>query len=54
MNDWKLGAATTIFAFVVFGLGWIFSASTIAYECKKIGVFYVGELIFQCNPKEAK
>jgi len=48
-------ALTTALAMLVglalFIFGWIFSASTIANECKKLNAFYVSEKVFECKVK---
>jgi hypothetical protein len=47
---------TGIFCVIVlsamFAFGWVASASTISWECRKIGTFYVGSTVFTCEKKE--
>jgi hypothetical protein len=52
MNDFIVGAACVAIAVVVFGLGWIASASTIGGECKALGAFYVSNTVYECKLKE--
>ncbi len=39
---------------IIAGVSWIFSASTIASECQKLGAFYVGSTVYECKIKESK
>ena len=34
-----------------FGLGWVTAHANVAYECKQLGGFYVGETVFECKVK---
>ena len=52
MDDWFGGAVTVIAAVFIFFVGWMSSASTIGQECKNMGVFYVGEKVYECKYKE--
>lgn len=38
---------------LIFGLwlGWTFAHSTVATECVKLGLFYVGEKTYECKIK---
>jgi hypothetical protein len=49
--DTLSGVIATIIGFALFGLGWAFSASTIANECQKLNAFYVSEKVFECKVK---
>jgi hypothetical protein len=33
-----------------FGLGWAAAHTTVAYECKQLGGFYVGKTVYECKP----
>ncbi len=39
---------------IIAGVSWVFSASTIASECQKLGAFYVGSTVYECKIKESK
>jgi hypothetical protein len=52
MNDWFIGAISVAVAVCVFAFGWMVSASTIGWECRNMGAFYVGEKVYDCKPKE--
>jgi hypothetical protein len=39
-----------LFAVAVF-IGWTAAHSTVAYECKQLGGFYVGKTVYECNVK---
>jgi hypothetical protein len=58
MKDDVTSFLTGIFCAVVIGaafsFGWIASASTISWECRKIGTFYVSDQVFTCEKKEKK
>jgi len=41
-----------VFAIIIAGLFWIASASMIAHECKKMGMFYVGDTVYECKVKQ--
>jgi len=32
-------------------LGWVMAHNNIAYECKQLGGFYVGNTVYECNVK---
>ncbi len=34
-----------------FGLGWAAAHTTVAYECKQLGGFYVGKTVYECKVK---
>jgi hypothetical protein len=34
-----------------FGLGWVAAHTTVAYECKQLGGFYVGKTVYECKVK---
>lgn len=44
-----VGGAVAVFIAVLF---WVFSASTIARECKLMGMFYVGDTVYECKVKQ--
>ncbi len=37
---------------IIAGVSWVFSASTIASECQKVGAFYVGSTVYECKVRE--
>jgi hypothetical protein len=43
--------AALLLAIAVF-IGWMAAHSTVAYECKQLGGFYVSETVFECKVKE--
>jgi hypothetical protein len=55
-NDTAAAFLTGIFCVIVlsamFAFGWVASASTISWECRKIGTFYTGSTVFTCEKKE--
>ena len=52
MNDWVVGAMHVALAVFIFLLGWMVSAGTIGWECRNVGMFYVGEKVYECKVKE--
>ncbi len=52
MNDWFVGAGCVSALVVTFAFGWMVSASTIGWECRNVGLFYVGEKVYECKSKE--
>ena len=54
MNDYVAAVFISIIAVLLFGLGWITSATTIVHECKKLGGFYVSNSVYECKVKEQK
>ncbi len=52
MNDWFIGAISVGAAVFIFFFGWMISASTIAWECRNMDSFYVGERVYECKLKE--
>lgn len=44
-----VGGAIAMFIAVLF---WSSSASTIARECKLMGMFYVGDTVYECKVKQ--
>jgi len=48
-NKILVGVALTLGIIGWFILGWVASASTIAYECKLMGQFYVGGTVYECD-----
>jgi len=51
MNDWVIGAVHVAAAVGFFFGGWAFSAGTIAWECRHVGVFYAGNGVFECRER---
>lgn len=37
---------------IYYYLGWLFAHGTVAHECRKLGVFYVGNSVFECKEKQ--
>lgn len=35
-------------------LGWIIAHSEVARECERLGAFYVGGTVYQCQAKEQR
>jgi hypothetical protein len=58
MEDNGAPFMTGLFCAIILGLvfvfGWVASASTISWECRKIGTFYAGDKVFTCEKKELK
>jgi hypothetical protein len=54
MNGFLVGVVCAVVLGAAFAFGWVASASTISWECRKIGVFHVGDKVFTCEPKELK
>lgn len=54
MNDWVVGFGMAVAAFILVCIGWMTSASTIGWECRNTGMFYVGEKVYECAVKEKK
>jgi ABC-type transport system involved in cytochrome bd biosynthesis fused ATPase/permease subunit len=54
MTDWFIGFAMAAASVFIFLFGWMVSASTIGWECKNMGVFYVGTSVYECAVKEKK
>jgi hypothetical protein len=52
MADGFLSLLGAVVILAVAGLIWTVSATTIANECEKMGVFYVGDRVFECHRKE--
>jgi hypothetical protein len=52
MSDGFLHLLGTFTLLAVAGLIWVISAATIANECEKMGMFYVGDRVFECKLKE--
>jgi hypothetical protein len=42
--------AALVIAIAVF-VGWVAAHSTVAYECKQLGGFYVGKTVYECKVK---
>jgi len=47
-NKVLVGVALTLGIIGWVALGWILSASQIAYECRLVGQFYVGSTVYDC------
>ena len=45
---------TTAVALTLTVLVWAMAHSEVARECEKLGAFYVGNKVFECNRKEGK
>jgi hypothetical protein len=58
MNSWDdvRSYAVTLICGILIGwlFGWIHAHGTVASECKKLGSFYVGEVVFECAKVEKK
>jgi hypothetical protein len=52
MSDGFLHLLSTFILLAVAGLIWVVSATTIANECEKMGMFYVGDRVFECKRME--
>jgi hypothetical protein len=52
MNDWLIGAVSVVATGFIFLFGWMISASTTGWECRNLGMFYVGEKVYECKLKE--
>lgn len=52
MNDWVIGAAHVTMAVAMCFLGWVWAHNTVAVECNKLGVFYVGSMVYECKEKK--
>lgn len=48
-NKVLLGIALTLGIIGWVALGWVASASQIAYECRLVGYFYVGSTVYECD-----
>ena len=42
----------SVIAVLIAILFWVFSASQIARECKMMGMFYVGDTVYECKVKQ--
>lgn len=49
MRDILIGVAIALGIIGWIALGWITSASQIAYECRLMGQFYVGTTVYDCE-----
>ena len=49
--DALVGALILTGMLMLFTLGWVMSASTIGYECRATGLFYVGKTVYSCGVK---
>jgi len=58
MSSWDdvRSYATTLICGILIGwlFGWTHAHGTVASECKKLGSFYVGEVVFECKKVEKK
>lgn len=54
MNDWFIGAVSVSVLAFTFVFGWMASSSTTGWECRNLGLFYVGEKVYECRIKEFK
>lgn len=54
MNDWLIGYLCAIAGACMFLFGWMMGSSTIGWECKNIGAFYVGSNVYTCEVKDKK
>jgi hypothetical protein len=52
MNDWVIGAAHVAVVVAMCFIGWVLAHDTVATECKKLGVFYVGSTVYECKEKK--
>jgi hypothetical protein len=52
MSDGFLHLLITSILLAVAGLIWGVSATTVANECEKMGMFYVGDRVFECKRME--
>jgi hypothetical protein len=50
-NQMMEGLIASFVLACTFGLGWAAAHSTVAYECKQLGGFYVGETVYECKVK---
>jgi hypothetical protein len=52
MDSWIGGwLSALILGFTFFG-GWAVAHKTVAHECHSLGVFYVGDKVYECKLKE--
>jgi hypothetical protein len=52
MNNWFIGAICVFTLIFDFYVGYMISASTTGWECRNLGMFYVGEKVYECKIKE--
>ncbi len=52
MSEFLGGILVSFLALCVAGLVWTTSASTIAMDCRTVGVFYVGEKVYECKERK--
>ena len=45
------GFATALLVAIVGFIGWTAAHSTVADECKQLGNFYVGKIVYECKVK---
>ncbi len=48
------GVCGTLILGATFSFGYMVHGADISWECRKIGVFYVGDQVFTCEKKELK
>lgn len=54
MDDKALGLVAALVLIAVFCIGWLMGSQTIAHECTKLNGFYVGNTVYECQPKNTK
>ena len=47
-----LGMAVVIAFFAAIFIGWVSAHNIVAHECNKLGSFYVGNVVYECRPKQ--
>ena len=52
MDSWIGGMLSALILGSTTLAGWIGAHSTVAHECRSVGVFYVGDKIYECKLKE--